>query len=294
MADMVDIHDFDNDIRPTWCLGCGDFGIWNALKRAFARAGLAPHEILMVTGIGCGSKMNDYMRVNGLGTLHGRPLPVATGAKLANPALKMVVVHGDGDGYGEGGNHFLHAVRRNIGLVDLVENNHVYGLTKGQYSPTSRSGFVTKTSPGGALDRPVNPLALAITQGATFVARGFALDVNGLATLIVEALGHRGYALIDVMQPCVSFNRVMDYDWYRQRVYRVEERGHIPSNREAALARALEFPGTEQIPTGILYRTEAVPAYEEQVPALASGSVTGGPLRARSLEDYRALVQEMM
>lgn len=291
---MVTLADYNNDIRPTWCPGCGDYGIWNALKRAFVKAGLAPHEIMMVTGIGCGSKMNDYMRICGLNTLHGRALAVATGFKLANPAMKVIVVHGDGDGYGEGGNHFVHSARRNIGLVDLVENNHVYGLTKGQYSPTSRLGFVTKTSPTGALERPLSPLALAISQGATFVARGFSLDINGLADLVVEALGHRGYALIDVMQPCVSFNRHMDYDWYRQRIYKVEDEGHDPSDRMAAMARALEFPGGERIPTGILYRSEDSPAYEEQVGALQAGPLVSQPLRVRPVEAYRQLVHEFV
>jgi 2-oxoglutarate/2-oxoacid ferredoxin oxidoreductase subunit beta len=172
---MATVRDFTNEVRPTWCPGCGDYGIWNALKRAFAASGLAPHEIVVVTGIGCGSKMNDYIHVNGLCTLHGRTLAGATGYKLANHTMKVVCVHGDGDGYGMGGNHFLHAARRNIGLVDVIENNAVYGLTKGQYSPTSRAGFVTRTSPDGAFDTPVNPLGLAISQGATFVARGFSL-----------------------------------------------------------------------------------------------------------------------
>lgn len=289
---MVTVADFTNDIRPTWCPGCGDYGIWNALKRGFVKANLTPQEIMMVTGIGCGSKMNDYMHINGLNTLHGRALAVATGFKLANPAMKVIVVHGDGDGYGEGGNHFLHAARRNIGLVDLVENNHVYGLTKGQYSPTSRLGFITKTSPSGALERPISPLALAISQGATFVARGFSLDINGLADIIAEAMHHRGYALIDVMQPCVSFNRQMDYDWYRQRVYKVEDEGHDPSDREAALQRALEFPGGERIPIGIIYRTEDVPSYEEQVASLLMGPLAHQPMRVRPLEEYRELVRE--
>jgi len=233
---MATVQDYTNDIRPTWCPGCGDYGIWNALKRAFVAAGLESHQVMMVTGIGCGSKMPDYMHINGLHTLHGRPVAVATGVKLANHGMKVICVHGDGDGYGEGGNHFLHTARRNIGIVDLVQNNHVYGLTKGQYSPTSRAGFVTSTSPEGALDKPLKPLALAISQGATFVARGFSLDVAQLTSLIVEALGHRGYALLDVMQVCVSFNRSMSYDWYRQHVYKVEDEGHDPSDLMAAMA----------------------------------------------------------
>ena len=291
---MVTVRDYANDIRPTWCSGCGDYGIWNALKRAFVRAGLEPHQVLMVTGIGCGSKMNDYLHINGLHTLHGRPVPVATGFKLANPDMKVICVHGDGDGYGEGGNHFLHATRRNVGIVDLIENNHVYGLTKGQYSPTIRSGFVTKTSPEGALDGPVNPLALAISQGATFVARGFSLDIAQLTDLIAEALSHRGYALLDVMQVCVSFNRPMSYDWYRGHVYKVEDEGHDPGDRLAALAKALEYPGEGRVPTGIIYRTESLPSYEEQLPALRAGSLVSQPLRVRPTKDYQQLLTEFI
>jgi 2-oxoglutarate ferredoxin oxidoreductase subunit beta len=292
---MATVKDFTNDVRPTWCPGCGDYGIWNALKRAFAASGYGPDEIMMVTGIGCGSKMNDYMRISGLHTLHGRTLAVATGFKLANSAMKVICVHGDGDGYGEGGNHFLHTVRRNMGLVDLVENNHVYGLTRGQYSPTSRPGFRTRTSPAGAIDAPMNPVALAIAEGATFVARSFALDLAQLSGLIVEALEHRGYALIDVMQPCVSFNRGMDYDWYRSRVYKVEDEGHDASDRMAAMAKAFEYPGPgERIPTGILYRREDVPSYEEQVAAISEQPLVAQPLHARPAEAYRALVEEFV
>jgi len=289
---MATVKDFGNSIRPTWCPGCGDYGIWNALKRAFAASGYEPDEIMMVTGIGCGSKMNDYMHISGLHTLHGRTLAVATGLKLANPGMKVVCVHGDGDGYGEGGNHFLHTVRRNIGLVDIIENNHVYGLTRGQYSPTSRPGFRTRTSPSGAIDAPMNPVALAIAEGATFVARSFALDLEQLSGLVVQALEHRGYALIDVMQPCVSFNRAMDYDWYRSRVYKVEDEGHDPSDRLAAMAKAFEYPGGEnRIPTGILYRREDVPSYEEQVTAIQREPLVDQPLHVRQSDDYQALVQ---
>jgi 2-oxoglutarate ferredoxin oxidoreductase subunit beta len=289
---MATHRDYTNDVRPTWCPGCGDFGIWNALKRGLPQAGLEPHRVMMVTGIGCGSKMADYMRINGLHTLHGRTLAVATGYKLANHEMSVICVHGDGDAWGEGGNHFLSAVRRNIGLVDLVENNHIYGLTKGQYSPTSRQGVVTRTSPQGALEQPVNPLALAIIQGATFVARGFSLDIAQLTDLIVAAMSHRGYALIDVMQVCASFNRSMDYDWYRQRVFKVEDEGHDPSDRLAALQLALNYPEGDRIPSGILYRNESTPAYEEGVATLGAGALAGQPLRTRPLGDYQALLRE--
>ena len=290
---MATAKDFSNDIRPTWCPGCGDYGIWNALKRALPNAGLQPHEVIVVTGIGCGSKIPDYMHVNGLQGLHGRTLALATGVRLANHGLKLVCVHGDGDAYGMGGNHMLHAARRNIGLVDIVQNNHVYGLTKGQYSPTSKLGFVTSTSPEGAIDRAMSPLALALSQGATFVARGFAVEVAYLADLIVAALSHRGYALIDVLQPCVSYNKDMDYDYWRERVYKVEDSGHDPSDREAAMRKAWEYPGSDRVPLGIIYRDESVPTYEEQVSTLQAGPLVRQPLHTRPEADYQQLIDEL-
>ncbi|MHB1356311.1 MAG: 2-oxoacid:ferredoxin oxidoreductase subunit beta [Anaerolineae bacterium] len=292
---MSTVKDYSNDIRPTWCSGCGDFGIWNALKRAFVEAKLEPQQIMMVTGIGCGSKMPDYMRIPAINSLHGRTLAVATGYKLANHAMKVVCVHGDGDGYGMGANHFLQTIRRNVGLLDIIEDNHVYGLTKGQYSPTSRKGWVTKTSPDGAIERPLNPLALAISQGATFVARGFALDIAQLAKLIVAGLNHRGYALIDVMQPCVSFNRPMSYAWYRERVYQVADTAHDPTNRDAALAIAFQYPGNgDKIPLGVIYQDESVPAYEERVVTLEAGTLSAQPFRTRPAGDYHQLIEELL
>lgn len=292
---MATLQDYAVDIRPTWCPGCGDYAIWNSLKRALVTAGFGPQDVILVSGIGCGSKMSDYTHINGLHTLHGRTLAVATGVRLANTGRKVVCVHGDGDGYGEGGNHFLHTARRNIGIVDIIENNHVYALTRGQVSPTSRRGFRTTTSPRGVLEQPVKPLALALSQGATFVARGHSLDMDQLQRLIVEALGHRGYALIDVMQVCVTYNRQMNYDWYRERVYKVEDaQGYDPSDLQAAMAKALEFPGGDRIPTGIIYRNENAPAYEEGEVTLQAGPLVEQPLRTRPRADYERLLDEQM
>ena len=290
---MATVKDFSNNVRPTWCPGCGDFGIWNALKRALVDAGLEPEQVMVVTGIGCGSKTPDYMHVPGLNGLHGRTLALATGYKLANHTMKVVAVHGDGDGYSMGANHFIQTIRRNISVLDIVQNNHVYGLTKGQYSPTSRNGFVTKTSPDGAIERPMNPLALAISQGATFVARGFALDIAQLSKLIIAGLNHRGYALIDVMQVCVSFNRSMSYEWYRENVYQVADANHDPSNRDAALQVAFQYPGSGKIPLGIIYQDESVPSYEEMVPTLKTSSLAAQPLHTRPAADYYQLLEEM-
>lgn len=271
-------QEFDLPVKPTWCPGCGDFGILSALKHALGELGIAPHEALVVSGIGCGSKLPDYTRVNGFMTIHGRPLAVATGAKLANHALHVVVVDGDGDAYGIGGNHFIHTARRNPNITHIVEDNQIYALTKGQYSPTTPRGRVTTTSPEGVIERALNPVALALTMGATFVGRGFAGEPQHLSGLIQQAIRHPGYALIDVLQPCVVFNRINTYDWYRQRVYNLEETGHQTHNLSAAQTVSREWG--DRIPIGIIYREEGAPAHEAQLPALAAGPLVRQTLPA--------------
>jgi len=287
---MVTRKDFDSPVPPTWCEGCGNFGILNAVKMALAEQDLAPHQVVIFTGIGCGSKLPHYMKVTGFHTIHGRSLAVATGARLANHGLKIMTVHGDGDGYGMGLGHMLHAIRRNIGLVDIVQNNRVYGLTRGQYSPTSDPGMRTPTSPEGAIDRPVPPLALAITTGATFVARGYPGELRHLVWLIGEALQHSGYALVDVLQPCVTWNRASSYGFYNPRVYKLEESDHDVTDKSAAWELAYEWG--ERIPIGIFYRVEGVPTYEEQVPALKAGPLVKQPLEKLRPEQVEALRAE--
>jgi 2-oxoglutarate ferredoxin oxidoreductase subunit beta len=290
---MLTRKDFEGRERPTWCPGCGNFGILNAIKMALAERDIAPHEILIVTGIGCGSKLPHYMKVNGFHTLHGRPVAVATGARLANHGLRTMVVHGDGDGYGEGLSHFLNAVRRNINIVDLVQDNRVYGLTRGQYSPTSERGKRTPTTPEGSIDGPVQPLAMAVSAGATFVSRGYSGELKHLAWIIGEALKHPGYALVDVLQPCVTWNRAYAYDYYNERVYKLEdEPGYDPTDRTAAWEKAYEWG--ERIPIGIFYRGEPLPTYEEQVPALKAGPLVKQPLEKLRSEQIEALQAEVI
>ncbi|HLA19290.1 MAG TPA: thiamine pyrophosphate-dependent enzyme, partial [Dehalococcoidia bacterium] len=186
MVTRLDPRLFDATSEITWCAGCGDFAILKALKLALADLSIEPYQALVVSGIGCGSKLPDYMTINGYMTIHGRPLPVATAAKLANPELQVVVVNGDGDSYGIGGNHFVQTCRRNPNITQIVENNQIYGLTKGQYSPTSDKGFVTTTSPDGAIELAFNPMSVALAAGATFIARAFAGEPKHLAQLIAE------------------------------------------------------------------------------------------------------------
>lgn len=290
---MVEFQDYQSAVRPTWCKGCGDYGIWNALKFALSELDLAPHEVLMVSGIGCGSKTPDYTHVNGLHTLHGRSLPAATGARLANHGMKVVCVHGDGDGYGMGLGHMMHAARRNMDITDVVQNNRVYGLTKGQYSPTSPEGFVTKTSPQGAIDRPVNPWALALAAGATFIGRGFPADLRHVVEVLKKAMLHRGYALVDVLQPCVSFNRGYAYDYYEPRVYKLdEEPGYDATDRAAAWERAHEWG--DRIPIGVLYEVEDKPTYEDQVSVLEAGPLVSQGFREWTDDDFESLRSEFM
>jgi 2-oxoglutarate ferredoxin oxidoreductase subunit beta len=291
---MVDKNAYENDVRPTWCPGCGNFGLRTALQRALVQVGLAPEDVIMVTGIGQSGKTNDYMRICGFHGLHGRPLPAATGIKLANHAKKVVVGHGDGDGYGEGGNHFIHAIRRNIGFVDIVHNNEVYALTRGQYSPTSERGMQTPTSPEGAREQPLNAVALALSQGATFVARTYTLNLQHMINTFVEALNHRGYALVEVMQVCVTFFPELGKEEYRNRMYVMQDEGHDSSDWDAAMEKAREYPGAGRIPLGIFYRTEDVPAYEERIATLQKGPLVSQPLHIRPRKDYWNLIYELM
>ena len=287
---MVSRQDFESPEPATWCKGCGDYGIMYAIRMALAEQEIAPHQIVIYSGIGCGGKLPHYMHVNGFHGLHGRALPAATGARLANPDMPILVVHGDGDGYGMGLGHFCHAIRRNVNLVDLVQNNRVYGLTRGQYSPTSDQGMETSTSPEGAIERPVPPLALALAMGATFVARGYVAEMQHLVWLIGEALHHRGYALLDVLQPCVTYNRPSSYGFYTPRVYKLQETEHDTSDKAAAMQLTSEWEG--RIPLGIFYRTEAVPTYEGQEPALELGSPVKRPLVKLQPEQIEALLAE--
>jgi 2-oxoglutarate ferredoxin oxidoreductase subunit beta len=276
---MVTVSDYAG-LKPAWCPGCGNFGILNALNRTLIEMEIEPHQVLLVSGIGQAGKLPHYTRGNVFNSLHGRPVPPAIGAKIANPELIVIAVSGDGDAYGEGGNHFLHAARRNHDITYLVHNNQVYGLTKGQASPTSDVGFITKTTPYGAAN-PVNPIALAMVSGASFVARGFAGDIDHLSNLIKKGVSHRGFALIDILQPCISFNHKNTFQWYQERVYKLEDEKYDPGDKKAALEKALIWG--ERIPIGIIYE-ENLPVYEDQLPALSEGPLVKQKIDPRRVE----------
>ena len=257
---------FDNNSKPAWCPGCGDFGILNSVKKALVELDRAPHQVALVSGIGQASKLPHYLKCNVFDGLHGRLLPAAQGVKIANKDLTVIAVGGDGDNYGEGGNHFIHAIRRNVNITLLVHNNQVYGLTKGQASPTSDLGMVTKVQHYGVLLTPFNPIAIAIALDCGFVARSFSGDSAHLTATIKQAVNYNGFALVDILQPCVTFNKINTYKWNRERVYDVNtEAGYSPTDRIKAFAKSLEFE--TKIPIGIIYKKDKA-SYIDAVPAL--------------------------
>jgi 2-oxoglutarate/2-oxoacid ferredoxin oxidoreductase subunit beta len=281
---MITAKDYESPLPIAWCPGCGDFGILEAFKRAMVALQMEPSDLLMVSGIGQAGKLPHYTRGNIFNGLHGRAIPPAVGAKIVNPELTLIVIGGDGDGYGEGGTHTIHAMRRNHDLTYMVHDNQVYGLTKGQASPTSDTGYFSKTTPHGA-SPPLDPIALGITMGATFVARGFSGDIDFLSQLIVAGVKHKGFALIDILQPCVTFNRVNTLAWYAKRVYKLDA-AYDPSNRASAMEKALEWG--ERIPTGIIYRVDGVPSYEEKAGLTGRQAIAKQELSSKASADLAA------
>ncbi len=273
---MPAVKEYTTANKPTWCPGCGNYGMWEALKRAFSELEMEFHDYSIVWGIGCHGNGADFTKTAGFHALHGRALPVATALSLARPDLKVVVEMGDGDGYGLGMGHFVHSVRRNIDLTCIAHNNQIYGLTTGQASPTTDHLVKTVSTPDGVLEEPVNPIGLALAQGASFVARGFAGDIPHLTELYKKALTHSGFALVDVFQPCVTFNKLNTFTWFRERVYKLEDTAHDASDRTAAFDLSLTTfhemmctPEECRVPIGIYYLDEELPSYNADVDAAA-------------------------
>jgi 2-oxoglutarate ferredoxin oxidoreductase subunit beta len=264
---MLDLNLYNSNDEISWCPGCGNFAILDAIKRAAAELEIRPEDLMIVSGIGQAAKTPHYIRANGFNGLHGRALPPAQGIKMVNKNLKVVVTSGDGDAYGEGGNHFIHTIRRNMDITQIVHDNQIYGLTKGQGSPTTTFGQKTSMQFEGVMQQPLNPLALAIAAGATFVARTFTGDREQLVGLLKEAINHKGYAIIDILQPCVTFNKVNTFKWYKDRVYKLDE-SYDASDKAKAFEKALQF-GDEGIPTGVLYRELGKPVFEDLHPVIA-------------------------
>ncbi len=286
---MIKPEQLEGPQEVTWCTGCGNFGILAALKKVVIELGVEHHNIVLVSGIGCSGKTPHYINLNSFHTLHGRPIPIATGIHLANPELSTIVHTGDGDCLGEGLGHFIHAARRNVNIAVFIHNNGVNGLTKGQFSPAAPKGYVSKTSPPppGAPMEPVNPVSLAITAGATYVARGFSGDQKLLVKLMVEAIKHPGFAVVDILQPCVTWNRTLTWAFYNKHTYKLEEEGHDTSDKLAAIRRASEI--YDKMGIGVFYK--------ETKDDLSSGLMLPetGTLKDHhtSLEDFQAIIDDM-
>ncbi len=267
--------DYKGKVDPDWCPGCGDFGVLSSLQKVCADMGIRPHEMIVISGIGCSSNFPGYFNSYGMHTLHGRILAVATGVKMANHELTVIGAGGDGDGYGIGGNHWLHTARRNVDMTYLVMNNQIYGLTTGQVSPTSCEGMKTKSTPFGSVEEPVNPITSSIMHGATFVARAYSGDPKHMQQLMQKAINHKGFAIIDIFSPCVTFNHDNDYAFFRPRVKKLEDEDHDAGDWKAACEKALLWG--DIIYTGLFYQKRR-PTLDELEPVLEEG----GPMARRS------------
>lgn len=279
---MVTLDDLKTPKINTWCPGCGNFGILMAFKKALIELGLEREETVLVSGIGCHGKMVNYVNINGFHGIHGRVLPVAQGIKLANPELKVIGFAGDADQYNEGWGHFAHAIRTNIDMTLIVHDNMVLGLTTGQATSTSQQGFKSKSTPFGVIPPMLNPLAHALVSNGTFVARGFAGDMLHLKGIIMKAITHKGFAFIDVFQPCVSFNYLNTYDWFRERIYKLEDENHDVTDQKEALEKAFEWG--ERIPIGILYNKER-PTYHDNLQHVKDIQLTNLPKENVDISD---------
>lgn len=293
---MPEANDLNTANKPTWCPGCGNHGMFEALKRALSELGWEKHEFAMFWGIGCHGNGSDFYDVQGFHALHGRALPPATAFALTRPDQHVIVEMGDGDGYGLGMGHFIHTLRRNPRITCIAHNNQIYGLTTGQASPTTDHLMRSVSTPEGVLEQPVNPIGLALAEEATFIARGFAGDIPHLTDLYKQALTHEGFALVDVFQPCVTWNKLNTFAWFRERVYKLEETGWDASDRDAAFELSMSTfhdltctPETCKVPIGVYYRAEGVPTYES---GLAATQVPGWK-RAETPRDISGLLESL-
>lgn len=258
-------EDFNTKIKPTWCPGCGSFGLWQAVKQALVNLKLKAHQVFSVYGIGCSGNGVNFLKTYAFHSLHGRTLPVATGVRLANHELTIFAFAGDGDCYGIGLNHFIHSCRRNLDIVLIVHNNQIYGLTTGQTSPTADYHTKTKSTPHGVIEQPINPLSLALAADATYVSRGFAGDIPHLTKLIEGAIKHKGFALVDVLQPCVTWNKINTFEWFQKRIYKLEDRKYDPGNKNKAFREAEKWGN--KIPIGLFYKEKRL-TYGEELPQI--------------------------
>ena len=269
---MATFKDFRNSVKPNWCPGCGDFSVQAAIQKAAANLGLEPEEVALITGIGCSGRLSGYINSYGVHGIHGRALPLAQGVKMANKDLTVIASGGDGDGYAIGMGHTIHALRRNMNITYIVMDNQIYGLTKGQTSPSSAVGFVTKSTPKGNIEKNVAPLELALSSGATFVAQGFSSDIKALTKLIEDAINHDGFSFVNVFSPCVTYNKVNTYDWFKEHLTSIEDiENYDPTDKQLAMKTVLEH---ESLVKGIVYQDTTTPSYESQIEELDESALT--------------------
>jgi 2-oxoglutarate ferredoxin oxidoreductase subunit beta len=289
---QLTMADLKGKVEPDWCPGCGDFGVLAALQKALVELQIPTHQVVTISGIGCSSNLPGYIKTYGMHTLHGRALAVATGLKLANHELTVIVTGGDGDGFGIGGNHFVHSMRRNVDLLYIVMDNQIYGLTTGQTSPTSRLGMKTKSMPFGNIEAPINPISLALAAGATFIARGFSGDQTHLPELINHGIQHKGFSLIVVLSRCVTYNHVNSYLWVRPRVKKLEDDSvYDPADWTAAMEKSLLWG--EEIPIGKFFERSDVPTLHGAEPVLDEGPLVHRDLRVPP-DIARTFIEELM
>ena len=288
---MATFKDFRNSIKPNWCPGCGDFSVQAAIQKAAANVGYEPEELAVISGIGCSGRISGYINSYGFHGIHGRALPIAQGLKMANKDLKVIASGGDGDGFAIGMGHTIHAIRRNIDITYIVMDNQIYGLTKGQTSPRSAAGFVTKSTPGGAIEQSLKPLEVALTAGATFVAQGFSTDIKELTAMIEAGLNHKGFSFINVFSPCVTYNKINTYDWFKENLTKLSDiEGYDNSDRATAMRTVMEHEG---LVTGIIYQDTETTSYQEKITGYSELPLTDIDI-SLSEDQFNVIVKEFM
>ncbi|MBB6444195.1 2-oxoacid:ferredoxin oxidoreductase subunit beta [Bacillus benzoevorans] len=286
---MATFKDFRNNVKPNWCPGCGDFSVQAAIQRAAANVGLEPENLAVISGIGCSGRISGYINSYGVHSIHGRSLPIAQGLKMANRDLTVIAAGGDGDGFAIGMSHTVHAIRRNIDITYIVMDNQIYGLTKGQTSPRSAQGFKTKSTPYGSVEQAVSPMELALSAGATFIAQGFSTDLKELTSLIEAGINHKGFSFINVFSPCVTYNKVNTYDWFKENLTHLSTiENYDPSNREAAMQTIMEHNG---LITGLIYQNKERPSYQQLIKGYSEAPLTEADLTL-DVEHFNKLVAE--
>jgi 2-oxoglutarate ferredoxin oxidoreductase subunit beta len=286
---MATFKDFRNNVKPNWCPGCGDFSVQAAIQRAAANVGLEPENLAVISGIGCSGRISGYINSYGVHSIHGRSLPIAQGLKMANRDLTVIAAGGDGDGFAIGMSHTVHAIRRNIDITYIVMDNQIYGLTKGQTSPRSAAGFKTKSTPYGSVEQAVSPMELALSAGATFIAQGFSTDLKELTSLIEAGIQHKGFSFINVFSPCVTYNKVNTYDWFKENLTHLSTiENYDTANREAAMQTIMEHKG---LVTGLIYQNTERPSYQELIKGYSEAPLTEADLDL-DVEHFNKLVAE--